>query len=408
MRVNHLDSKQIVGFSVSGRAGAGVFLDSRGDVIVEPWSDSRHRNLLAELQFKYPAAPTYGITLIAKYLWLQQHQPNLCHKIRHCLYAKDFLLYKLTGNCVTDPSSGPDDLKWFSQDLMEVELLPTPALPWEIAGELDAAAAAALGCAPGIPVAVGAHDGICANTGCAMIDESEFALTLGTHAVCRTVTGNNLGSTERFYCYPPDKHTYGGNSWHIGSTLNWMLTTIAGLPSELSDAELGAFNKSILHTSHHDNPLFLPYLGGQTIPEQRETASGSFHGISLHTDPQQMIAAVFEGCAFAIHRTYQTVTELTGAAETITLTGGGIVFEPWLQLIADVFQKELVLSDGGVEGRGAAIFASVALGEFNDVSEAAIALQPQSVTIQPGPMTGQLTDRLATFRHLSRHLSSQN
>ena len=66
MTTADLQPGAVRGFSVSGRAGAGVFVDGKGDVLAEPWSDGRHRSILAKLRGTYPAAPTYGLPLIAK------------------------------------------------------------------------------------------------------------------------------------------------------------------------------------------------------------------------------------------------------------------------------------------------------------------------------------------------------
>lgn len=401
MRAADLQPGAVRGFSVSGRAGAGIFVDGKGEVLAEPWSDGRHRSILAKLRETYPAAPTYGLTLIAKYAWLQAQAPNLADAVRHCLYAKDFLLFKLTGVTLTDPSSGPDALDWFAQEVVDSSLLPQPQLPWSIAGTTSQAAAAELGCKVGIPVAVGAHDGICANTGCAMLGEGEYALTLGTHAVCRTVTAQDLGPRERFYCYPPALHCYGGNSWHIGTTLNWMLSIVADLPEELTARELGEFNDYWSKATTDPNLIFLPYLGGQTIPEKRSAGAGGFHGLSLHTSRAQMIHAIFQGCAFAILRTYREIATITGPASKICLTGGGIVFRPWLQMLADLLQQDISLTDIGVEGRGAAIFCAVALGDYRDVSEAARAMRTNGTSLLPRPLDDSSRQSFERFERLS-------
>ena len=396
-----LEPEYIRGFSVSGRAGAGVFVDSKGTVIEDPWSDNRHRPQLLEMKKEHPGAPIYALTLLSKYRWLIENKPKLCHDIRHALYAKDFLLFRLAGVAITDPSSGPDSLAWLSQEHVDERILPRAAYPWTVAGELTAQTAAALGCRAGIPVAVGAHDGICANTGCAMLGEGEYALTLGTHAVSRTITTVDHGQNHRFYCYPPDRHAYGGNSWHIGSTMNWMLTSLAGLPPELDEKQLEHFNSRVTRTERDPSLVFLPYMGGQTIPERREPASGSFHGMSLNTNRDQMVRAILQGSAFAIYRTWNEITSITGPAKQVNLTGGGIVFAPWLQLIANLLQQELVITDSGVEGRGAAVFCAVALGDYKDIYEAASAMQPASNIMTPEPLDQLTIDQLGAFSALS-------
>ena len=50
MRGSGLHPKDIRGISVSGRAGAGIFVDGNGQVLAEPWSDGRHRPLLEVLR----------------------------------------------------------------------------------------------------------------------------------------------------------------------------------------------------------------------------------------------------------------------------------------------------------------------------------------------------------------------
>src|SRR5262245_52758695 len=41
------DGRRVLAASLTGRAGAGVFTDSTGAVLVQPWSDDRHRTELA-------------------------------------------------------------------------------------------------------------------------------------------------------------------------------------------------------------------------------------------------------------------------------------------------------------------------------------------------------------------------
>ncbi|MBD3648975.1 MAG: hypothetical protein HUJ31_16335, partial [Pseudomonadales bacterium] len=118
-----IDPRQITGCSLSGRAGAGVFVGQRDQVIVQPWSDTRHvdhlRNVLKGRDRHEVAM--YGATLIAKFLWLRDRQPALMEEIRHGLYGKDFILYRLTGEAVTDPSSGPDAGLLYTTDAADAE-----------------------------------------------------------------------------------------------------------------------------------------------------------------------------------------------------------------------------------------------------------------------------------------------
>ena len=395
-----LDRQGVQGFSVSGRAGACVFMGQDGQVIAEPWSDSRHRSILVDYRSSHPATASYAATLVAKYLWMRQHQPQIAERTHRLLYAKDYLLFRLTGEAVTDPSSGPDDTGW--PDDFDQSLPPRTDLPWNLAGTLTDAAAKDLGCPGGLPVAIGAHDGICANTGCNMTRDGEFALTLGTHAVCRTFSSRHQGQENRFYCYPPDRHVYGGNTWHAGSTLNWALRTLLSLPAELSQEQLADLNAAVSPQPASGELCFLPYLGGQTLPEKRPPGSGSFQGLSLEATPEMMLQSVFEGTAIAVSRTFDAVMEQAGTPTRIALTGGGIVFSSWTQMLADLLQQPLVETDHGVEGRGAAAFCAVATGHYSDVDEATTAMQPVSRLIEPGEKRDKWQPLIERFNALSQ------
>ena len=153
---------EVAGVALCGRAGAGVFVDDAGEVLVQPWADDRHATeLSALLDWRAQSGRSlsnYGAALVAKYLWLRRHEPEIASRCRYALYAKDFLLFRLTGAHVTDWSSGPDAAVWDAALLgdwgLDADLLPTPALPWQIAGGLTKAAAGETGLRAGTPVAV--------------------------------------------------------------------------------------------------------------------------------------------------------------------------------------------------------------------------------------------------------------
>jgi xylulokinase len=171
---------RVVALAVSGRGGAAVFIGRDGTVIGQPWSDRRHSAELGALnEWRKDGAhvSNYAAALLAKKEWFVTNEPTRARQLRHVLYAKDFLIFRLTGQAVTDPSSGPDAPAWDARALDHTgcsTLVPRVALPWEIAGPLDARAASALGLGAGIPVVVGAHDGICANVGSGRVSRARM------------------------------------------------------------------------------------------------------------------------------------------------------------------------------------------------------------------------------------------
>ena len=103
--------RRVVAISVSGRGGAAVFIGRDGTVIGQPWSDRRHAAELRSLvEWRKGGAhlSNYAAALLAKKLWFTTNEPVRARQLRHALYAKDFLIYRLTGTAVTDRTSGPD------------------------------------------------------------------------------------------------------------------------------------------------------------------------------------------------------------------------------------------------------------------------------------------------------------
>jgi sugar (pentulose or hexulose) kinase len=386
-----LDRRQIEGFSLSGRAGAGVFLDGRLKVIHQPWSDNRHITKLRSIVEGQGdvALPLYAATLISKYLWLQENDADTAKRTSHLLYAKDFLLLRLTGEAITDPASGPDG-DWPAQLLtrhnLSDSLLPTCQLPWTIAGRLTSEAAHSLQCAPGLPVAVGAHDGICANTGAGAIGEHQYAITLGTHAVVRAISTTWPEGSLRFYGYPENKHVIGGNALMAGRSLDWFVDNWYSEPEHRRqqifadlDEDSGAVNPG------SEGVRFLPFLSGQLAPERRPGATAAFHGLRHHSTRADMFRAVLEGSGFALSGVFNQVLSWVGEPVSIGVTGSGVNSRTWTQIIADILQRPLDITDASSEGRGAAMFCAVALGLYEDIEEATEVMVQRTNRVEPDP-----------------------
>ncbi len=398
----HLDSPRILGIGLSGRGGAGVFADAAGRVVADPWADDRHRQHADRLrEWRADRADSvrlsnYGLALIAKYRWLADRHPARAAKVVRAFYAKDWLLYRLTGAHQTDWSSGPDGERWDPAlaDLgLPADLLPQPALPWELAAPLSAQAAGALGLDVGVPVAVGAHDGVAANIGAGAFSPGDIAITLGTHAVVRAVTDRYPEGSFRFYCFPPGLHVRGGNALMAGRSVDWVV--------ELTDAAAGSDRTAayrVLEDAAAGVPAgargltFLPYLAGQVAPVQRPHARGALLGMALDHGRAELYRAVLEGGAFAVRQLFEQVTgwiaDVPGPADPrrkvgaprsaeqrrVRVTGGGADSELWIRILTDVIGQSIESTGQAVEARGAAMCLSVALGFHADLEAAARAM----------------------------------
>jgi sugar (pentulose or hexulose) kinase len=385
--------RSVVALSVSGRGGAAIFVGRDGTVIGQPWSDRRHANELKRLnEWRKDGAhlSNYAAALLAKKQWFVANESTRARLLRHVMYAKDFLIYRLTGDCVTDPSSGPDAANWDDRALEHTStshgLVPRVALPWDWAGMLHPRAASALGLPSGTPVAVGAHDGICANVGAGAGFVGAYAITVGTHAVVRTIRPDVPTGAFRFYDLPPNRHVIGGNAVMGGRAADWFLDVVFGADDRARQRHFSALDREAAAVAVGSHGVrFLPFLLGQVAPESRPGASAVFTGMRTGHDRATLYRAVLEGGAFAIRAIFDQIVAWCGEPAVIRLTGGGAYSAVWCEILANALGRRLEASDKAVEGRGAAIFAAVALGLFPDYDAAGRAWVPIERRYEPQP-----------------------
>lgn len=398
-----LDGYEVGGIGLSARANGFAAIDADGAVLAPSWSDGRHLDQLRVLH-EWRASgyhlANYAAGLIAKWRWIEQNEPAIAERTARLLFAKDFLIYRLTGEAVTDPASGPDREDFDQRSIeglrMSGDLLPRVAMPWTLSGEVTPEAAGVLGVPAGTPVGVGGHDGICANVGAGAGTAGAYAITIGTHGVVRAVTDELVAEGFRFYGLPPDRHVYGGDAVMAGRAADWFLDTWLGHPDEAGRADaFGAMDAAAMAVAPGSEGLrFLPFLAGQAAPELRPGASGAFVGLHDAHGRSEMFRAVLEGGAFALRAIFDQVRDWAGEPSVVRFTGGGGTSLLWPQIIVDTLRRPVEAGDGAVEARGAAMYLAVALGIYGDIDEASEAMVRVSRVVEPNTEQADRYDAL--------------
>ncbi|GAH45904.1 unnamed protein product, partial [marine sediment metagenome] len=99
-------------------------------------------------------------------------------------------------------------------------------------------------------------------------------------------------------------------------------------------------------------------------------AKGVFFGLSLKHHRAHMIRAVMEGVVFALRDCLEVFKELGIKIEQVVASGGGAKSRVWRQMQADVFNKEISMTQSTEQAAmGAAILAGVGVGIYKDVEE---------------------------------------
>jgi xylulokinase len=121
-----------------------------------------------------------------------------------------------------------------------------------------------------------------------------------------------------------------------------------------------------------DGLFFLPYLTGERTPHPDPLARGAFIGLSVRHRMAHCTRSILEGVAFGLKDSFELMksTGLT-RIEQVRVSGGGARSALWRQILADVFESELVTVNT-TEGAafGAALLAGVGAGHWSDVETA--------------------------------------
>ena len=187
----------VAGVGLSGQMMGAVFLDEAHRPVRPAmiWADHRSTaqadRLLADVgqdaayrRLGHRIHPTYTL---AKMMWVRDNEPEVWARTRHVCVAKDFVVHRLTGTLVTDPSdaSGTDaydqvagewsDLLLDAAGIAPGVLPPIVGSTTVVGGLTPDAAAEHTGLRAGTPVVLGGGDGPMAAVGAGVITPADGA-----------------------------------------------------------------------------------------------------------------------------------------------------------------------------------------------------------------------------------------
>jgi gluconokinase len=112
-----------------------------------------------------------------------------------------------------------------------------------------------------------------------------------------------------------------------------------------------------------DGLIFLPYLYGERAPIWDTKSCGTFFNIKpIHTQAH-FLRAGLEGICFALNDVIQSVEWSSFPIERIHISGGFINSPVWVQMLADITQKQLTtVQQEDASALGAIFLADDALG----------------------------------------------
>lgn len=401
IRDNKINPAEIKGIGLTGQMHGLVLLDKAGKVL-RPcimWNDQRTIKECNEITSLFGFSKLLAITGNAvlpgftapKILWVKKNEPDVFEKTEHILLPKDYIRYRLTDEFAIDVSdaSGTSLLdvnkRCWSEEILSGLEIPSRCMPRvyespEISGFVTAGAAAATGLIPGIPVVAGAGDQAAGGVGTGTVKNGIASVVLGTSGVV-------FAHTDKLTIEPEGRlHSFchaSPGTWHVmGVTLSaagsfrWFRDTFC--EQEILEAKQKSIDVyEILTKSAAEIPpgseglIFLPYLTGERTPYPDPDAKGTFTGITIRHNKKHFIRSVLEGVAYSLRDCLELIKSDGIIVNEIRVSGGGAKSILWKQILADIFDTDLVTLNS-TEGAplGAAVLAAVGTGHFSSVVEA--------------------------------------
>lgn len=200
-------------------------------------------------------------------------------------------------------------------------------------------------------VVVGASDGALGNLGLNVLSTDAVACSIGTSGAVRTtVDGPVTDERCRLFCYVMGQGRYivGGATSSGGLALKWLLDRLfydlkATAEATGSDAFDLLDGLAAAAPVGNDGVIFLPYLAGERAPFWNPDVTGGFYGLTVKHGREHMVRAVFEGVIYHLSRVVSALEETVGGTVEFRATGGFARSSLWPQLMADVFQRRIVI-----------------------------------------------------------------
>lgn len=338
------------------------------------WLDNRAAAEADKIKAHFGTEKVYNVTgqpeitatwPASKLLWIKENKPEIHKNIKKVFLLEDYLLYRLTGNFVTEKTLQSStiyyDIKndcWWDEMLefigVNPDWLPKLCDSAKKVGEYKGAAAV-----------TSAIDQIAGAIGAGITDTSVVSEMTGTTMVifapCNEVPAFNPNSIVP--CHKNYDGKYCLLSWTptAGIALKWFKNNFC---ENFSFRELDEMAMQVPAGSA--GLVFLPYLCGSTMPKYNPDAKGAFMGLTMEHTRAHAVRSILESVACMLKA---NLDYLGVSVSEIRSMGGGASSPLWCQIKADMTGKNIaILENNETACLGSAILAGVGVGIFDDVT----------------------------------------
>jgi xylulokinase len=365
-------ASEVKAIGVSGQQHGFVPLDKNGEVIraAKLWCDTSTAPECEEITRKLGGlkatigelgnAVLPGFTA-PKILWLKNHEPKNFARLASVLLPHDYLNFWLTGDKCMEygDASGTALLnvrtrQWSAATVKAIDPSLADKLPRlmpsnQPAGKLSAVVAKQLGLSTDVIVSAGGGDNMMGAIGTGNTKQGVITASFGT-------SGTIYACSEK-----PVIDPRGEIAAFCDSTNRWLpllCTMNVTVATEMVRQDFGYTHEKFAAeaakiSAGSDGLILLPYLEGERTPNVPH-GTGVWLGANQKTFTAAHFArAAMEGVTLGMNYGLRRLAELGVAPKQIRATGGGAKSKVWRQIMADVFNAQVVtlkVSEGAAYG----------------------------------------------------------
>jgi len=368
------ERKKISGIGVSGQQHGLVILDKNKKVLrkAKLWNDTETTDAnkryieasggLSEVIACIGTAIPVGYT-VSKLIWTKEKEPEIFNKIAYVINPKDYINYYLTGIIATDIGSasgtGYYDVigkKWNDKMVSLIapgfkRVLPEIIDSQVAVGGLKADIASKYGLSELCVVATGSGDNMMAAVGTGNVEAGIATMNLGTSGVLSVFTTRQ---PKGFHEIIQIQNSIPTGWIPTICTMNSTSTTTA--VQELFNIEIGDFDRLMAASPIGAEGIIMhPFFNGERMPNL-PNARGNISGLTIKNFTRQnCIRSAAEAVAFGLRWGTDLLRRKGISFHELRLVGGGSNSVPWRQIIADVFDAEII----GIKGKEAGAFGGI-------------------------------------------------